>query len=505
MNEPTQGFTALPVQQRLFETARQGPYLHIGFGGAIRGTKTFGSLALLITLCRFFPRSRWAVVRKDLPRLRGNTLPSFNKLRDLFPGFVGQVNQSNWTATCTNGSQIIFFPESIQEDPDLDRWKGLEVNGFVLEEADELAERSYYKAIERAGAWIVPDGKQPPPYLICTFNPNANWPRRVFYDPWKAGTIQAPYAFIPATSADNPYVPDAQREAWRAMPEQEYRRFVQGDWEVLTGRYYSELDAGIHLKARESLPEVIPSWWEAWGSYDWGYAHWSPFALWVKDPNGVSWLVDTLWLRRHQDQEQAVEIVRFAKDRGLERALQCVYAGRDAFNKITAHGASGRSTAHVFNDAGIMLERADDDKVNGGRAVRRALHVTVTAKGDKETGVYLIETPGNRRVFDQLAEIMPDENDVNKPAKVDCDSEGRGGDDGADVFRNGLSTVVAGSEEPLPEWSYANVATPEPAIPAPWELATEKWRVVDELGRVDRREHTHRIGSDEDTQFGEDW
>lgn len=501
MTAPT-GFRALPVQERLFNTVRSGEYRIVGFGGGIRGTKTWGSLALLITLCRIFPRSRWAVVRKDLPRLRQNTIPSFNKLRELFGGFVGAVNQSNWTATCANGSEIIFFPESIQEDPDLDRWKGLEVNGFDLEEADELAERSYYKAIERAGAWIVPNGKQPPPYIICTFNPNGGWPKRVFYEPWKNGTIRAPYAFVPATAADNPFVSEQQRQAWRSMPEQEYKRFVEGDWDVLTGRYYGELDARVHIKPKDALPDPLPLWWEAWGSYDWGYAHWMTFALWVKDANGTPWLLDTLWLRKHQDDAQAKEIVRFANDHNVPHALNMVYAGRDAFNRVTAHGASGKSTADVFLPYGIRLERADDDKVNGGRAVRRALHVTVDEKGEATAGVYLCDTPGNRRVFDQLAEIMPDENDVNKPAKVDCDSEGRGGDDGADVFRNGLSTQIPESAEPLPEYAYSNV-TDGKALPAPWEIAENRYRMPSEDGTKDLREYVHRRGVDaSDTQFG---
>lgn len=498
------GFVALPVQQRLFDVARKGDCRIIGFGGGIRGTKSWGMLALLITLCRIFPGSRWAVVRKDLPTLRRNTFPSFEKLRaEHFASFISPVNQADWSSTCTNGSKIIWFPESLQEDPDLSRWKGLEVNGFVLDESDELAERSYYKAIERAGAWIVPRGApQPPPYVFCTFNPCANWPKRVFYEPWKNNAIAAPFAFIPATAADNPYVPEAQREAWKSMPDQEYKRFVEGDWDVLTGRYYGDLDASVHIRERSTLPDPIPAWWETWGSFDWGYAHWATFGLWTKDLNGVPHLIDTLWLRRHQDPDLAREIVRFANDHGMRAALGQVYAGRDSFNKIVAHGASGESTADVFLKYGIVLERADDDKVNGGRAVRRALHLT---RYEDETppiaGVYLMRTVANLKVYDQLAEIMPDENDINKPGKVDCDAEGRGGDDGADMFRNGLSTQVPDAVEPNPEWKPTNVANGQ-AEPAPWERDAKVWRMPTDDGSIDRRQYVQRTGLDDsDNQF----
>src|SRR5262245_2525619 len=116
--------------------------MYMAIGGGIRGTKTIACLALFVTLCRIFPRSRWAVVRKDLPTIRRNVLPSMEKIRLWAGGFVGELNQSNWTYTCANGSQILLFAEQFTQDPELERWKGLEVNGFDLEEASELNEKS---------------------------------------------------------------------------------------------------------------------------------------------------------------------------------------------------------------------------------------------------------------------------------------------------------------------------------------------------------------------------
>src|SRR5688572_21932643 len=176
----------------------------IGFGGGIRGTKTWGSLSTLITLCRVYPGSRWAVIRKDLQRLRDTTIPSFDKLRVRTGGFVGPVNQQTWNARCANGSELLFRGENIDKDPELLRFHGYEVNGFLNEEADELSERTLVKEIERAGTWIVPDlEEQPPAYILNTFNPCSNWPRRRFYLPWRDKAIKAPYAFIPSTAADN--------------------------------------------------------------------------------------------------------------------------------------------------------------------------------------------------------------------------------------------------------------------------------------------------------------
>lgn len=232
-------FKATPLQAKWIDAVLSGKYNFLGIGGGIRGTKTFACISVLIILCRLFPRSRWAIVRKDLPTIRRNVLPSMEKLREMSGGFVGPLNMSSWTYTCANGSQIILFPEQFIQDPELERWKGLEVNGFDLEEGSELAEKAFNKAVERAGSWIIaptkddPEPNQPPPLVLVNFNPCANWPRKVFYEPWKMNTIKAPYYFLPATIADNPYASDAYKESLKYLPPEEYKRFVLGEWDFV--------------------------------------------------------------------------------------------------------------------------------------------------------------------------------------------------------------------------------------------------------------------------------
>lgn len=237
---PRVGFKATPVQEKWIAAITSGRYRFLGIGGGIRGTKTFACLAAIILLCRLFPRSRWAIVRKDLPTIRRNVVPSMEKLRLMgAASFIGELNMSSWTYTCANGSEIILFPEQIISDPTLERWKGLEVNGFVLEESSEITEAAANKAIERAGSWIIPSTQdnpnplQPPPMVMCSFNPCNNWPRRWFYEPWKANTITEPYFFQPATIADNPYATEEYKESLKYLPPEEYKRFVMGEWEFL--------------------------------------------------------------------------------------------------------------------------------------------------------------------------------------------------------------------------------------------------------------------------------
>ncbi|MDE2022317.1 MAG: hypothetical protein KGI71_05410 [Patescibacteria group bacterium] len=412
----------------------------IGFGGGIRGTKTWGTLATLLVLCRVYPNSRWHVVRKDLERLKDTTIPSFEKLTARFHGFVGRLNRQDWFVRCRNGSEIHFIGENIDRDPELARFHGFETNGFLLDDGDELAERTFVKCIERAGTWIVPDGEQPPPYIFATFNPSPGWVKRRFYEPWTRGQLQPPYAFIPSTAADNPYISDEQRTAWKEMPEAEYRRFVMGDWESFVGAYYDALDPTVLIE-RDALPTPWPAHWRYYASYDWGYRHWAVCGFWATDTDGTDYLLDSVWIRQAQDEEMAQAIRGMTEGPNAlpPQCLATVYAGHDCWNKVTARGASGESTADVFARSKILLTRADIDLVNGGRAVNRQL---------KNGRVRIVKTKANLKGYDQLGEIMPDEHDVRKPRKVDADTNGLGGDDFADMFRYGIATKVRAAELP---------------------------------------------------------
>lgn len=232
-------FKANPKQTTLMEAVTSGQYTFIGTGGGIRGGKSFGTLATLITLHRMFPRARSAIVRKDLPTLRRNIIPTMDKLRLMSGGFIGPLNMSTWSYPTANGGDILLFAEQATHDPSLERWRGLEVNWFLLEEASELQEASGFKAIERAGSYIIPpitedpEPRQPPPFVFVTFNPCKEWPRKWFYEPWKMGTIVPPYCFIPLTIDDNPYATEAYKKSLTYLPTEEYNRFVKGEWDFV--------------------------------------------------------------------------------------------------------------------------------------------------------------------------------------------------------------------------------------------------------------------------------
>lgn len=422
-------FVATPAQATFFDAVFSGRYRFLAYGGGIRSGKSATAIILVQLLCRIFPGSRWAIVRMDLPTLRRNVLPTFEKFR--IPGFMGPVNHSDWTATAVNGSQVVFFTESISEDPDLNRWRGLEVNGFFLEEANELQEQSFNKAIERAGSWVLPPGReQPPPLVVCTFNPSGGWVKRKFYDPARAGTLAAPWYFQPATIADNPHLPAEYVESLRSMPERDYKRFVEGDWTFISGAFFDELGADTHLV--QPL-DAWPDYWTYWGGYDWGFRHPAVYMSFAKDTGGQQYLLDTIRMHRMDDDAQA----RMIAEKSHPKARRLVFAGHDALAKRMAHQATTESVRDVFARHKIGLVPAYLNRIPGWATTRRLL---TRKQADGTVGtpdLLIVDTPGNRWAVERLLELTPDPTDPEDVLKVDANEDGEGGDDVGDCLRYG--------------------------------------------------------------------
>ncbi len=244
-------FNPFPKQVEFMEAVFSGRFTFVLFGGAIRGGKTFAGIGTLILLSKIYPSSRWAIVRDSLPTLKRNTIPSFWKVCP--ENFVKSYNQETQIVTFTNGSQIMFFSENYDQDKELNRWKGLEVNGFLFEEINEMRHKTFLKGIERAGSHIMPEGlKQPLSIIIGTCNPTAGWVREEVYYPWKRGELKSSWTYIQSKITDNPYIPDDYRESLKNLPAYEYEVFVNGNWDIelkTGGEFYKCFSIDNHTGA----------------------------------------------------------------------------------------------------------------------------------------------------------------------------------------------------------------------------------------------------------------
>lgn len=253
-------FEPFPKQQEFLDAALSEKYSFILYGGSIRGGKTYALLALFIFLSKVYAGSRWAIIRKDLPTIKRNLYPSWNKIKP--DSFILKHDLDQHTVTFKNGSQIIFFPESYYEDKDMNRWKGLEVNGFGFEEINECQEQSFYKAFERAGTYVIKGAPiQPYPIVVATCNPSFGWVKKLVYDNWKLGTMNERWLYIQSRIYDNTPLLEAQPNYLPSLKQNmnklAYEIFVEGNWDVQMktgGEYMKQFDMSKHCTSIGIVP-----------------------------------------------------------------------------------------------------------------------------------------------------------------------------------------------------------------------------------------------------------
>lgn len=222
-----------PKQTEANEIALSGDKDFVLYGGAMGGGKTVWGLATLIELCSEYPGSKWVVIRRDEETLKRTTIPSFNKLFAYeYPHLI--ASQKELEITFKNGSTIFFMPESYDRDKEFNRFRGLEINGALLEEINELQEALLSIIFTRIGRWKTSKMRRmPPPLVLATCNPSNNWVKDKIYNPWRENTLNVRWAYIPAKITDNPYLnPEYIRLVTENMPELDRLKFIEGDWDV---------------------------------------------------------------------------------------------------------------------------------------------------------------------------------------------------------------------------------------------------------------------------------
>lgn len=235
------------------------------YGGAIRGAKSYWGCLEVITFCFQYPNSRWLMLRETMPTIKATLLKTFteNFLNKGFISYVKDFNQQSLVLTWVNGSQILFMAEGYDTDKDLNRFRGLEINGAFIDEVNEVQEVTFDKVLERAGSWF--HSKDCPTKILMSCNPSQGWVKDRFYNPWKENKLPDGIAYIQAKITDNPYIPESYLESLKMLPRYQYMAFVEGDWDVslkIGGEFYKCFELDDHVgpaKYDPSLPLHI-SW-----------------------------------------------------------------------------------------------------------------------------------------------------------------------------------------------------------------------------------------------------
>lgn len=218
---------ALKAQEQICEELPTELY----YGGGIRGGKTYGGLGSLIILCKAFKGSRWAVIRKSMPVVQ-MAVDSIKKIIGNSKKVYWKNNSKEFYIRFDNGSRIYFIAENYSQDKQHNKFKGLELNGFLFEQLEEITETGFNIIKSRVGSYYNVSGAMPPALILGNFNPTYNWVKKNIYDKWRKGELETHQRFFLAIAKDNPHVTKAQWRAWNTLDPITKARMVDGEWDI---------------------------------------------------------------------------------------------------------------------------------------------------------------------------------------------------------------------------------------------------------------------------------
>ena len=215
-------------QANFIQAFRSRKYTYFCAAGTTGSGKTFACIGLLHFLCQKIPGVRFFIGRKSEKNLKQTTIPSYNEIkRKTKTSESSQV--VDMVAKYNNGSEIVFIWCDITKDRDLNNIRGLEVNGGLFEEGNQIDRKYFEIAKTRIGRWRP---ELCPLFIIVNLNPSIGWVKDVFYDPFIEGTLPEKYYFLEFDEEDavdcsgRSYVDNLAE-----LAKEEYDRFVKNRWD----------------------------------------------------------------------------------------------------------------------------------------------------------------------------------------------------------------------------------------------------------------------------------
>lgn len=404
------------------------------FGGAKGGGKSHLVRAREVFRRLKYPSSRGVIIRKTLPELWDNHI--YPLLKE-YPQINDWFKESKKTIFWPNGSITTF--SYLQNKKDVFTYQGREFEDISLDEATQHEEETF-SILRSSNRTTLPDIK---PSMLLTGNPGGvghQWVKRLFVDKmYRKNEDANDYAFIQANVYDNKILleryPDYLKTL-KALPEALRRAYLDGDWNVLAGLMFTELDEDMHLCPIKELPVGTTYF----GGFDWGFGHPFAFVLFALTPEQNMYVVGACSGKgKYPDQ-----IAEMMKDLVGKKKI-IAFAGHDIWKR------GERSTIYdqlqqSLGDS-VTLVRAFLDRKQRVSHIHSLLRWQGTDSGTPKLRFFTHTRP----VFDAVRQMQINPEDPEDVIKVDADEYGYGGDDYYDAFGYGVMGIT-------------NSAAPQPVV-----------------------------------------
>lgn len=419
---------ALQPKQKQFLQSIEN-YAVTFFGGAKGGGKSKG-LRLIMMYRRFkYPGSQGAIFRRTYPELEGNHI---RPLLEEFPEMREYWNESKKLLSLPNGSTLQFC--HCNNEADISLYQGREFHDLCIDEAGQWTEAMFRKLLgsnrsSKAGV---------PARAILTGNPGGpghKWLKRLFIERrFNEREKPSDYNFIAALVSDNAALIDndpAYLARLESEPNEALRQaYRYGSWDIFAGQFFSEIDRSRHL----IQPITIPSHWNRFGAYDYGFNHPAAFGWFAVDEDGTVYQYREFVKAGLRVDQFAAQIASYPDTANLAY----ITAGWDCWSKKgTLQSGSTPTIAEEFLKHEIILSKAKIDRVQGASQVRNYLAWKDKANGRNEPRFMMFSNCPIS--FDALSRMEHDPDHVEDVLKIDAvEGDPMSGDDAYDMVRYAL-------------------------------------------------------------------
>ncbi len=328
----------------------------VAYGGSRGGGKSFAVRMKAALSALRYPGIRILILRRSYPELYENHI---KLLRRQLQG-VAVFRDSDKSLAFPNTSLIKFG--YCDADADAERYQGQEWDMIFMDEATHFTAYQF----SCLTACLRGTGDYPRRfYLTC--NPGGvghAWVKRLFIDrEYGPGERPSDYRFIRASVYDNRPLLEkdpSYLHRLQALEPTMRRAWLEGDWDLLAGQFFSEFRRQKHVVAAGTLPS--PG--RVFRAFDYGLDMLA--CLWFSlDERGQITVFRELALPGLIASAAAAAIVSHSPEE-----VVATYAPPDLWNR---QKDTGCSMWELFEAAGLRLTRADSNRVQGWMQVREAL------------------------------------------------------------------------------------------------------------------------------------